>query len=117
MYNNCILLVHCVGLRPTIEQSCSFKNYLEQISCAKNSGKSNRQHHDKSNWTACAEQMEENLQEELSVHLHFRKLKCCQSAIYSRSAIFGVTIFHGNGQNLQMSCTLFCVLALTVSEI
>ena len=31
----------------------------------------------KSNSTASAVQVEANLQEELSVHLHFRKLKCC----------------------------------------
>ena len=31
----------------------------------------------KSNSTAAAVQVEANLQEELSIHLHFRKLKCC----------------------------------------
>ena len=31
----------------------------------------------KSNWMAGAIQVEANLQKELSVHLHFRKLKCC----------------------------------------
>ena len=117
MYTNCIFLVHCVDLRPKIEQSCSFNNYLDEISCATDRGKSNHQNHDKINWTACAEQMEKNLQEELSVYLHFRTLKCCQCAIYSLSAILGITIIDGKGQHLQMSCTLLCACSYCFRDI
>ena len=33
--------------------------------------------YDKSNLTSCVVQVKENLQEELSIHLHFRKLEFC----------------------------------------
>ena len=39
-------VVHCVGLRPTIEQSCSFNDCVEYFSCAMDFVKSNNQNHD-----------------------------------------------------------------------
>ena len=39
----------------------------------------------KSNSMACAVQVEANLQEELSVHLHFRKLNWSKYAMYLKS--------------------------------
>ena len=90
-------MVHCVGLRPTIEQSGSSNDCVDEFSCAKDFGKSNHQNHDKSNSAACVVGMEAKMQDERSAHWHFRKYKCCQKRE------LGVQL--RNGQNIHNDLT------------
>ena len=111
MYNNCILLNYYGKLyrlstndrARLLFQQLHRRNQLRERSREIKPSK-NR---DRSNWTAWSEQMEANLQEELSINLHFRKLKCSKSSNYPRSAIFAVTPFDGHRQNLQTTPTRF----------
>ena len=62
---------------------------------------------DKRNSTAGAVQVETDLQEELSVHLHFRKLMLLKTS-GTHGVQFALTPFNGKCQNLEMSPSLFC---------
>ena len=57
-----------------------------------------RQHSDKNNSTACSAQVEENLQEQVNDHLHFRQVKCRQDA--------------KNLKSVQMSALAFAVFEI-----